>query len=72
MKKYIICCALVAFALGTQTASAAEFYIVRDAMTKKCTTKPPTTTTTVVGDTVFKTKTDAEAGIKTTKVCTEQ
>lgn len=49
--------------------------IVRDATTKKCTvveTKPTTTTTTVVGNTVFKTKTEAEAGINTTKVCTEQ
>lgn len=51
---FILCGALAAFALGTQAASAAEFYIVRDASTKKCTvvdTKPMTTTTTVVGDT---------------------
>ena len=43
MKKLIVCGALAAFALGTQAASAAEFYIVRDATTKKCTvvdTKP--------------------------------
>ncbi|BAR55578.1 hypothetical protein ACVIWV_009442 [Bradyrhizobium diazoefficiens] len=75
MKKLIACGALAAFALGTQAASAAEFYIVRDATTKKCTvvdTKPTTTTTTVVGNGVYKTKVEAESAVKTTKVCTEQ
>ena len=75
MKKLIVCGALAAFALGTQAASAAEFYIVRDASTKKCTvvdSKPTTTTTTVVGDGIYKTKTEAESAVKTTKVCTEQ
>jgi hypothetical protein len=73
-KKLIVCGALAAFALGTQAASAAEFFIVRDASTKKCTvvdTKPTTTTVTVEGDGVYKTKTEAEAAVKTTKVCTE-
>jgi hypothetical protein len=55
-------------------ALAAEgYYIVQDAKTKKCTvteTKPTSTETTVVsGDTVYKTKSEAESGIKTTKVC---
>lgn len=71
MKKLVVCGALAAFALGTQAASAAEFYIVRDATTKKCTvvdTKPTTTTTTVVGNGVYKTKTEAESAVKTTKV----
>ena len=53
-----------------------EFYVVGDTTTKKCTIvqqKPTTTTTTVVGDgTVYKTRTEAESGMKTTKVCTEQ
>lgn len=74
MKKLILCSALAAFALGTQAASAAEFYIVRDATTKKCTivnSKPTITTTTVVGDGVYKTKVEAESAIKTTKICTE-
>jgi hypothetical protein len=51
-----------------------QVIIVRDASTKKCTvvdTKPTTTTVTVVGDGVYKTKTEAEAAVKTTKVCTE-
>jgi hypothetical protein len=75
MKKLIICGALAAFALSTAAASATEFYIVRDATTKKCTVvdaKPTTTTTTVVGNGVYKTKTEAESAIKTTKVCTEE
>ena len=74
MKKLILCGALAAFTFGTQAASAAEFYIVRDASTKKCTvvdTKPTTTTTTVVGDGVYKTRVEAESAIKTTKICTE-
>ena len=75
MKKLIVCGALAAFALGTQAASAAEFYVVRDAKTKKCTvvdTKPTSTTTTIVDNGTYKTKTEAESGMKTTKVCTEQ
>jgi hypothetical protein len=74
MKKLIVCSALVAFALSTQAASAAEFYIVRDTTTKKCTVvdTKPTTTTTVVGDGVYKTKVEAESAIKTTKICTER
>jgi hypothetical protein len=74
LKKILIVGAL-AFAATSiaQTASAAEFYVVRDATTKKCTivdTKPTTTTTTVVDNGTFKTKTEAETGMKTMKVCT--
>ena len=76
MKNLLICGALAAFVLSTQAALADhEFYIVQDAHTKKCTvvdTKPTTTTTTVVGDgTVYKTRTEADSAIKTTKICTE-
>ena len=56
-----------------ESATAAEFYVVRDATTKKCTvvdTKPTTTTTTVVDNGTFKTRTEAETGMKTMKVCT--
>ena len=62
-----------AFAVAlTGAASAQEFYVVQDATTKKCTIvdkKPTTTTTVVVGDGVFKTKTEAETGMKSIKVC---
>ena len=48
---------------------------MRDATTKKCSVvdkKPTTTTTTVVDNGIFKTKTEAETGMKTIKVCTEK
>lgn len=50
-----------------------EFYIVQDASTKRCTIvdkKSTVTTTTVVGDGVYKTRTEAESAMKTVKVCT--
>ena len=55
-------------------AFADEFYVVRDVKTKKCTIvdkRPTTKTVTVVGNGVFKTRTEAETGMKTVKVCTE-
>jgi hypothetical protein len=74
LKKILILGAL-AFAATSiaQTASAAEFYVVRDATTKKCTivdTKPTTTTTTIVDNGTFQTRTEAETSMKTMKVCT--
>ena len=56
-------------------ALADDFYIVRDTTTKKCTIvdKRPTTTTTItqVGPVAFKTRTEAEAGMKKEKICVE-
>ena len=76
MKTFIISSALAVFALtASAQTSFADYYIVRDASTKKCSvvdTKPTTTTTTVVDNGTFKTKTEAESGMKTTKVCTEE
>ena len=74
--KKILLVGSMAFAVVSiaQTANAAEFYVVRDATTKKCTvvdSKPTTTTTTVVDNGTFKTKTEAETGMKSMKVCTE-
>jgi len=69
--------AIVAFALTSafaQTTVSSEYYVVRDATTKKCTIvdKKPTTTTetTVVGNGIYKTKVEAETGMKSVKVCT--
>jgi hypothetical protein len=75
LKKFLMIGAL-AFAATTlaETAMAAEYYVVRDSTTKKCTvveTKPTGTTTTIVDNGIYKTKTEAETGMKTTKVCTE-
>jgi hypothetical protein len=75
LKKFLMIGAL-AFAATTfaETAMAAEYYVVRDSTTKKCTvveSKPTSTTTTVVDNGIYKTKTEAETGMKKTKVCTE-
>lgn len=53
-------------------AQTTEFYVVQDTKTKKCTIvdkKPTTETTVVVSNGVYKTRAEAEAGIKTIKVC---
>ncbi|KRR16829.1 hypothetical protein CQ14_13510 [Bradyrhizobium lablabi] len=74
MKKFLMIGTLVLAASAVAgSAVAAEFYVVRDATTKKCTivdTKPTSTTTTIVDNGTFKTKTEAETGMKTMKVCT--
>jgi len=70
MKKAIICAFGLA-ALATP-ALADEYWVVQDSSSKHCsivTTKPTTTTTTVIGNTAFKTRTEAENSMKTTKVC---
>jgi hypothetical protein len=75
MKSLILSSALAAFAItASAQTSFADYYVVRDASTKKCTvvdTKPTTTTTTVVDNGTYKTKTEAESGMKMTKICTE-
>ena len=74
MTRFAIAAALataIAFPAFAQTTT--EYYVVQDTATKRCTIvdKKPTTTTTVtqVGPVAFKTRTEAETGIKTIKVC---
>jgi hypothetical protein len=58
-----------AFAQSTTTT---EYYVVQDATTKRCTIvdKKPTTTNVVqVGPVAFKSRAEAETGMKTIKVC---
>ena len=77
MKRILLATGLaIAFAGAAyaQTTTTTEYYVVQDASTKKCTIvdkKPTTTTSVVVGNGVFKTRTEAETGMKTMKVCTE-
>src|SRR3712207_1613810 len=55
---------------GSTTSTTEQYYVVRDPSTKKCTvttSKPTSGTTVVVGDTVYKTRTEAEGAV--TKVC---
>lgn len=74
MKRILLSSALVVAFAAPSFAQTSEFYIVQDASTKKCTIvdkKPTTTTTTtVVGNSVYKTRTEAETGMKSIKVCT--
>ena len=72
MKKTIITVALAA--AFAAPAMAAEFYVVQDIGTKRCTIvdkKPTVTTSVVVGDgKVYTTRTEAETAMKSVKVCT--
>jgi hypothetical protein len=74
MTRFAITAALVAaVAFPALAQTTTEFFVVQDTTTKRCTIvdKRPTTTTTVtqVGPVSFKTRTEAEAGMKTIKVC---
>jgi hypothetical protein len=72
MKTFLVSVTAAAIMTGAAYAQT-EFYVVQDTSTKKCTIvdkKPTTTTTVVVGDgKVFKSRTEAETGMKTIKVC---
>lgn len=76
MKKFALSALAVFIASSAlaQTVVSSEYYVVRDPSTKKCTIvdKKPTTTTTIVDHGIFKTRTEAETGMKTMKVCTEE
>lgn len=74
MKTTLAALALTIAVAAPAFAQSTDFYVVQDVKTKKCTIvdkKPTTTTTVVVGDSgkVYKTRTEAEAGMKTIKVC---
>jgi hypothetical protein len=71
VKKLIAAALVVAF---VTPALAAEFYVVQNVKTKKCTVvdkRPTSTETTVVGDgKVYTTREEAMTGMKSVKVCT--
>ena len=73
MLRFSIAAALAtAIAVPAFAQSATEYYVVQDTTTKKCTIvdKKPTTTTVVqVGPLAFKSRSEAESGMKTVKVC---
>ena len=72
MKEFLLSAAAVAIMAGAAYAQTG-FYVVQDTSTKKCTVvdKRPSTATTVVVDDgkMFKSRTAAETGMKTMKVC---
>ena len=75
MKLKIVTAALMLAATSLPAFAADEFYVVQDVKTKKCTIvdrKPTDTSMTVVSQsgTIYKSRTEAESGMKTVKVCT--
>jgi hypothetical protein len=74
MNTKLLVVATMITAFTAPSFAADSYYVVQDKTTKKCTVvnqKPTTTTSVVVGPTgkVYTTETDAEAAIKTIKVC---
>lgn len=75
MKLRIATAALMGAVFSLPAFAADEFYVVQDVKTKKCTIvdkKPTDASMTVVSPsgTIYKSRTEAESGMKTVKVCT--
>jgi hypothetical protein len=71
MKKAIFTAALL---LASSSAFAAEFYVVQNPTTKRCTIveqRPAPGVGVVIGDRFFGVRAEAEGHMKTTKVCEE-
>ena len=74
MKVRLVAAAALVASFAVPTFAANEFYVVQEAKTKKCTVvdkKPTESSMTVVSPsgTVYKTRAEAETGMKTVKVC---
>jgi hypothetical protein len=74
MKSRLILAATLVASLAAPAFAADEYLVVQDSTTKKCTVvdkKPTESTMTVVSPsgTVYKSKTEAETGMKTIKTC---
>jgi hypothetical protein len=77
MKIRLVAAAALVASFAAPAFAADEFYVVQDVKTKKCTIvdkKPTESSMTIVSPsgTVYKTRTEAEAGMKTVKVCSSQ
>ena len=73
--KYLVGAAVAAIVALPVAAQTTEYYVVHDATTQRCTIveqKPPTTSVVQVGPLAFKSRTEAETGMKTIKVCETQ
>ncbi|MBR0685474.1 hypothetical protein JQ612_30165 [Bradyrhizobium manausense] len=75
MKLRIATAAVMIAAFTLPAFAADEFYVVQDVKTKKCTVvdkKPMDASMTVVSPSgaIYKSRTEAESGMKTVKVCT--
>ena len=77
MKIKLVAAAALVASFAALAFAADEFLVVQDAKTKKCTVvdkKPTESSMTIVSPAgaVFKTKAEAEAGMKTVKVCSSR
>ncbi len=87
MKIKLLAAAALVASFAAPAFAADEFYVVQDVKTKKCTVvdkKPTESSMTVVSPTessmtvvspagaVYKTRAEAEAGMKTVKVCSSR
>ena len=77
MKIKLVAAAALVASFAAPAFAADEFYVVQDVKTKKCTVvdkKPTESSMTVVSPagTVYKSRAEAEAGMKTVKVCSSQ
>jgi hypothetical protein len=77
MKFKLVAAAALVASFAAPAFAADEFYVVQDGKTKRCTVvdkKPTESSMTVVSPagTVYKTKAEAEAGMKTVKVCSSK
>ena len=71
----ILCLAAATFAVSSLvSAQSAEFHVVQDTRTKRCTIvdkRPsPSTYVTLVSSASYRTQAEAEAGLLSLKVCT--
>jgi hypothetical protein len=72
MKTKLVAAAALVASFAAPAFAADQFYVVQDVKTKKCTVvdkKPTESSMTVPAGAVYKTKAEAEAGMKTVKVC---
>ena len=74
MKIKLVAAAALVASFAAPAFAADEFYVVQDVKTKKCTIvdKKPTESSMAIvspSGTVYKTRAEAETGMKTVKVC---
>ncbi|SHJ64639.1 hypothetical protein SAMN05444159_1133 [Bradyrhizobium lablabi] len=77
MKTKLVAAAVLVASFAAPAFAADEFYVVQDVKTKKCTIvdkKPTESSMTIVSPsgTIYKSRTEAEAGMKSVKVCSSQ
>jgi len=77
MKIKLVAAAALVASFAAPAFAADEFHVVQDVKTKKCTVvdkKPTESSMTIVSPAgaVYKTKAEAEAGMKTVKVCSSR